>query len=91
MIEQGHRRKVVLISPELLGDLFTVGYHGHVECTEGLPQNARLVGHGYDHRRDAHYLAFETRQERLERPCTSMPRRRAWDMYRVSPVINNPL
>ena len=60
MTEQGHRRKVVLIAPQLLGDLFIVGYHGHIRCTEGLPADARLVGHGYDHQRDAHYLVFES-------------------------------
>ena len=60
MTEQGRRRKVVLISPTLLVDIMTVGYHGHIRCTEGLPADARITGHGYDHQRDAHYLVFES-------------------------------
>ena len=60
MTEQGRRRKIVLIAPELFVDIMTVGYHGHIRCTEGLPADARIVGHGYDHRRDAHYLVFES-------------------------------
>lgn len=60
MTETGRPRKIVLITHNLLGDLLTVGYHGHVRCTEGLPADAKLIAHGYDHRQDAHYLVFES-------------------------------
>lgn len=74
MSQQGRRRKVVLISPNLLGDLFAVGYHGHIRCTEGLPKDAQIVGHGYDHRTDTHYLVFESAEWELVPLGVELPR-----------------
>lgn len=57
---QGRRRKAVVISSQLLQLLFTTDNEIHAKCVEGLPASAQLVGHGYDHRIDVHYLVFES-------------------------------
>lgn len=73
MTETGRPRKIVLISPQLFVDIMTVGYHGHIRCTEGLPADAHIVGHGYDHQRDAHYLVFESAEWELIEFGFSLP------------------
>ena len=55
------RRKIVPISPLLLFDLFATSDRAMtIRCTEGLPADARFIGHGYDMQRDMHYLVFES-------------------------------
>lgn len=57
----GRRRKIVPISPLLLHDLFTTNDRAMtIRCAEGLPPDARFVGHDYDFQRDMHFLVFES-------------------------------
>lgn len=55
------RRKIIPISPMLLYDLLTQSDRAiTIRCEEGLPADARFVGHGVDYQRDMHYLIFES-------------------------------
>lgn len=54
------RAKIVPITPELFYGLFTVGPPAYLQCTEGLPPNARFINYAYDVQRDMHCLVFES-------------------------------
>lgn len=56
----GRKRKIMLLSPQLFYDLFTVGSARYFQCIEGLPEKARFVAHGYEATHDTHYLVFES-------------------------------
>lgn len=55
-----HRAKIVPITPQLFYDLFTIGPPIYIQCTEGLPANARFINYAYDVQRDMHCLVFES-------------------------------
>jgi hypothetical protein len=57
------RRKLVLISPQLLHALLTQGNIIHAECVQGLPDDAQFVGIKYDpNGGGVYYLGFESEQ-----------------------------
>lgn len=61
MSEAKERRyKAVLIEPELLYTLMTVGTPIYIQCFEGLPKDARFITQAYDILRDVHSLIFES-------------------------------
>ena len=60
---QPTRRKMVLISPELIQGMLTTGWSigkdRTIECTDGLPGGATFVGAHYDYIRQVIALVFE--------------------------------
>lgn len=61
MSEAKERRyKAVLITPDLLYTLMTVGTPIYIQCVEGLPKDARFITQAYDILRDVHSLIFES-------------------------------
>lgn len=61
MSEAKERRyKAVLIAPDLLYTLMTVGAPIYIQCLEGLPKDARFITQAYDILRDVHSLIFES-------------------------------
>ena len=57
------RRKMVLMSPELLQGMLTTGWHvgkdRAIECIDGLPEGARFITAYYDYIRQVIALIFE--------------------------------
>lgn len=60
MSDKERRYKLILITPELLYSLLTVGPPTYIQCIEGLPPDARFITQRYDLQRDAHGLVFES-------------------------------
>lgn len=57
----GRRRKIVPISAALMHELFVENHKPiALACTQGLPRDARFMGHDYEAQRDIHYLVFES-------------------------------
>lgn len=84
------RRKIVPISHRLLIDLFTVGNKAvTICCTEGLPPDARMVGHGYDFQADTHYLVFESAEWEPVEDFAPLPRLLPqFTRYAIAPLLD---
>lgn len=57
---RGRRRKLVSITTWLLHYLLSPGPAIQLQCTEGLPRDARFIGLTYDFQRDNYALCFES-------------------------------
>jgi hypothetical protein len=57
---QGRRRKLVSITTWLLHNMLSPGPAVQLQCTEGLPRNARFIGLTYDFQCDIYALCFES-------------------------------